>query len=236
MGNFTEFHAHKYYLALVSNVLRKRFFGILRDSSDVLDVRGTTALAFEAMIKCVYHQKLEKRVTVTELLEQANLAEMYDVKALMRLVKRTVDKITISIKMKNVVIAAYVAERMSMFSFYSKYREAEVFDRCCVFLEKTLKTRVLDFSKLPFASKYPDTVKMLHEKILEVPLTACLSCPGFVHDYCHNDHYSSFEDECGSDCRSDCSFCGNSYDDFSISYSDFPKCGKVQVSSFELEK
>ena len=58
--NFTEFHARKYYLALVSKVLSKRFFGILRESSDVLDVRGTTARAFDTMIKCVYHKEINQ--------------------------------------------------------------------------------------------------------------------------------------------------------------------------------
>merc|ERR1719334_543161 len=174
--NFTEFLAHKYYLALVSKVLCKRFFGIFKESSDFLDVRGTTAKAFDSMIKCVYHKAINQPSTRTELFDIANLAEMYDVKELMTLVKTFMNKITTNINLKNVVKIAYIAERMSLFSFYSESWEV-IINKCCDFLLLLLRIRVLDFSKLRYASKYLDTVQRLHEKMLELPLTACVKCP-----------------------------------------------------------
>ena len=49
-GGFREFKAHKYFLALVSGVFKARFFGSLRDKTDILDVKGTTAKAFIIII------------------------------------------------------------------------------------------------------------------------------------------------------------------------------------------
>ena len=89
-----------------------------------------------------------------------------------------------------------------MFSFFN-YRWEAIIIRCCDFLLRTLRTRVLDFSGLKKASEYVDTVQMLNERISTKALTVCIWCPGFVHDYCRNDHvdiYDAFyldEDELG---------------------------------------
>ena len=106
-GKVDIFHAHKYYLALVSDVLKTRFFGSLRETSDTLVVRGTTAQAFETMINFVYHKncQLDKK-SVEELFEIVNITKMYDVASLMTHVGVT---ITI-INLNNVVELAQTAE------------------------------------------------------------------------------------------------------------------------------
>ena len=70
------FHAHKMHLARISKVLRRRFFGGFEETSDVVDIRGTIAQAFETMINFVYQRECGlERKTFEELFEIANLAE-----------------------------------------------------------------------------------------------------------------------------------------------------------------
>ena len=177
-GPVTVFHAHKYYLALVSKVLRRRFFGPFREKSEVLEVRGTTARAFEALINFVYHRdcKLKSYSYNRGLIEVANLAEMYDVRGLMMEVERTLQQM--GIHLNNVVLVANTAERLSRFSSFSITEY--LITKCCKYLQKKLRTRVIDFSGLKFSRLCVDTVKMLHDRILELSLTACQLCPQFV--------------------------------------------------------
>ena len=193
-GIVTVFHAHRYYLALVSKVLRRRFFGAFREKSDVLDVRGTTARAFKTLINFVYHRECTFK-SYRKMMEVANLAEMYDVKGLMTEVEKALKQIRINLT--NVVLVANVAERLSMFSSFniSEY----LLTKCCNYLQKKLRTRVIDFSGLRFSRFYVETVKVLHDRILELPLTACQLCPQFVIDENHDCPYeeddSSYDED-----------------------------------------
>ena len=56
-GKVFYFQAHKYYLALISKVLKKRIFVSMRGNSEVLDIRGTTAQAFSTLINFLYHKE-----------------------------------------------------------------------------------------------------------------------------------------------------------------------------------
>ena len=174
----TVFHAHKYYLALVSKVLRKRFFGSLRENSEVIDVRGTTAKAFGVMISFVYHRECPTMVNFpSELVDVANLAEMYDIKGLMMKVERTADRVVMNLD--NVVLIARAAEKLSVFSSFNL--SEHLLTKCCTYLHKKLRTHVLDFSGLKFSCKYAETVKVLHDRILERStssvITALMSLP-----------------------------------------------------------
>jgi len=160
------FQAHKYYMALVSEVLRARFFGSLKENSDILVVRGTTAQAFEVLIKYVYHKNcgLENK-TVKELFEVANLAEMYDVSDLMTEVGVAIARVPVTLR--NAVELAHTAEQFSILSSASRC----LMSSCITFLVSTLSHHVLDFSGLIFSSQHQDTAERLHKKILEIPLT-----------------------------------------------------------------
>ena len=46
--------AHRLILGVVSPVFRKMFFGPMKETSEVIDVKETTAEAFEAMITYIY--------------------------------------------------------------------------------------------------------------------------------------------------------------------------------------
>ena len=90
------FHALKYYLALVSEVLKTRFFG-----------------SFEALIHHVYHKNCElEKKSVEELFEVANIAEMYDVAGLMTEVGVAIARVPVTVS--NVVDLAHTAEQFSM--------------------------------------------------------------------------------------------------------------------------
>ena len=180
----TVFHAHKYYLALVSKVFRRRFFGSLRETSEIIDVRGTTAQAFETMINFVYHRKCKiKFKSVKGIVDIANLAEMYDVKGLMVGVEKAVNRIQMNLK--NVVLVASAAKKLSIFSSFNQAEH--LLAECCVFLHEKLRTHVIDFSGLGFSRKYPETVKFLHNLVLLLPLSACQMCEEFVIDENHHD-------------------------------------------------
>ena len=119
------------------------------------------------MINCVYYKRADLgRKSLSEMFEIANLAEMYDVKVMMRLIVKTIAKVTLNLE--NVVHVAYTVQKMSVFSFFNTRWES-IFDRCCHFLLKTVLTRVLDFSGLNKASEYVETVQMLNERISEMP-------------------------------------------------------------------
>ena len=109
------------------------------------------------MINCVYYKRADLgRKSLSEMFEIANLAEMYDVKVMMRLIVKTIAKVTLNLE--NVVHVAYTVQKMSVFSFFNTRWES-IFDSCCHFLLKTVLTRVLDFSGLNKASEYVETVR-----------------------------------------------------------------------------
>ena len=169
------YHAHKYYLAPVSKVFRKRFFGSLKETKHVVDVRGTTAHAFETMIKFVYHRDcMWEQKSLDELVEVANLAEMYDIEDLMGHVETAACKVPINLG--NVVEVAHMAEKLSTFSSFNLTEY--LVDSCCNFLN------VLDFSGLKFSHQQKNTVKMLQDRVLEQS-TVCGKCYEFVYEeYC----------------------------------------------------
>ena len=154
-------------------------------------MRGTTAQAFEAFINFVYHRGCKFK-THRELFDAANLAEMYDVEGFMMEIEKTLQHI--QIKLTNVVVLANTAEKLSIFSSFTI--SEDLLTKCCFYLQNELRTRVIDFSGLKHCSRYVETVKVLHDRILELPLSACQLCPQFVIDDKHHDcPYDTSDDE-----------------------------------------
>ena len=172
-GKVDIFHAHKYYLALVSDVLKTRFFGSLRETSDTLVVRDTTAQAFETMINFVYHKncQLDKK-SVEELFEIVNIAEMYDVAGLMTHVGVAIARVQINLN--NVVELARTAEQFLNLSSVSQC--PSLFESCLDFLFETMHSHVLDYSGLIISPQNEEIVLKLYNLIKEKPLHFCPYC------------------------------------------------------------
>jgi len=172
-----EFQAHKYYLALVSKVFKARFFGPLKETKDILVVKGTTSQAFQTMINFIYHKDCDwEKKSAVEMFEVANVAEMYDIAGLMVEVKRAVQRIPVTLS--NVAELAHTAEQFSMFPTIS----SSLLRNCVKFLFTTLCTQVLDFSGLIFSPNHGSVVSKLHSHLLEKPLPWCSECGKFLSD------------------------------------------------------
>ena len=170
-GGVQEVKGHKYFLALVSDVFKTRFFGSLKETSDILDIQGTTPQAFEAMINFIYHKDCQwNKKSAEELFEIANVAEMYDIAGLMVEVKRAVRRIPVTLS--KVAELAHTAEQFSMFPNIS----TSLLRSCVNFLYRILPTNFLDFSGLIFSPHHESIVLKLHNHLIEKPLPWCSSC------------------------------------------------------------
>ena len=159
-----EFHAHKYYLALVSEVVRTKFFDPLEDRKDILEVIGVPAPAVAAMINFIYHRDCGwDTMSVEEVFEVAKVAEIYDVTGLMNQVKYVISKIKVNLA--NVVYLAHTAGQFSIFKDVSQ----TLLDSCISFLCVTLEDLVLDFSGLAFSPQHEDTLLRLFTLTMERP-------------------------------------------------------------------
>lgn len=80
-----ELRAHKYFLASVSTVFRKQFFGRLAEKKDIIDIKETTYDAFKFLLNYIYNglsDANEGGNGFEEMFEIINLAEKYDMKTL----------------------------------------------------------------------------------------------------------------------------------------------------------
>ena len=49
------FGAHRLFLAGVSPVFKAMFYGLMKETAEVIEIKGTTPEAFDTMIKYIYH-------------------------------------------------------------------------------------------------------------------------------------------------------------------------------------
>ena len=71
-----EIMAHKFILASVSPVFKKMFYGVMKESNDIIPVKQTPADAFSLLIDYFYQVEIScKEMTILELFELVNLAE-----------------------------------------------------------------------------------------------------------------------------------------------------------------
>ena len=99
---------------------------------------------------------------------------MYDVAGLMKEVEQAVGNIPVTLT--NVVDLTHSARQFSFLSDVSKC----LLSSCVYFLQKTLLSHVLDFSGLVHSPDQMDTLKNLHDRILELPLPCCPRCDVFM--------------------------------------------------------
>lgn len=50
-----KFGAHRLFLAGVSPVFKAMFYGLMKETTEVIEVKGTTPEAFDTMVKYIYH-------------------------------------------------------------------------------------------------------------------------------------------------------------------------------------
>ena len=78
------FKAHKMVLAVASPVFQAEFFGLAKETSDMILVQDTTKEAFETMIDHVYLKNVTLKASFHRLYEIVNLAEKYEMQSLMK--------------------------------------------------------------------------------------------------------------------------------------------------------
>ena len=93
-----ELRAHKYFLASVSTVFRKQFFGKLAEKKDVIDTKETTYDAFKFLLNYIYNgvsDVNEGGRGLEEIFEIINLSEKYDMKSLRDEIVKQLDEMDI---------------------------------------------------------------------------------------------------------------------------------------------
>ena len=64
LGTNNTIRAHKWPLAGVSPVFRKQFFGPMKDEREVIEVKKTSAEAFQTMVDFIYRQAGQNTFTL----------------------------------------------------------------------------------------------------------------------------------------------------------------------------
>ena len=130
--------AHKQFLAGVSPMFMKQFFGPMKEEKEVINVKNTSAEAFQTMIDFIYrHPKedafpLDQIKCAQKLCEVLELAERYQILALKTLVKEAVRDFDVT--RKNIIFTATVAKNYKVM-FDDIYESLSV--KCLKFLYST---------------------------------------------------------------------------------------------------
>ena len=126
-----EIKAHKYILAAGSSVFTRMFYGPMKETKKVIEVKETTFEAFKKMIEYVYNVDIEcKEIGLQELYDIVNLAELYDLPKLTEELKTQMENIPLS--MDNLMEVASTASEFSQFVIVSN----ALLMSCAKFLQK----------------------------------------------------------------------------------------------------
>jgi len=132
-----ELRAHKYFLASVSTVFRKQFFGKLAEKKDIIDIKETTYDAFKFLLNYIYNGSSdvnEGEGGLEDIFEIINLAEKYDMKTLSNEILEQLDEM--NIEEANVVDVSRTALEFKHFESISNL----LITKCSDFLKLILKT------------------------------------------------------------------------------------------------
>ena len=132
--------AHRYLLGGVSEVFRKLFFGPMKDDREEIEVKETTAEAFQTMIDFIYRKAGQDMFSMDNIkcpqkqFEVLELAEYYHVWDLKTPVKKALEKLDVT--GENFVLSATVASNYKVvFEDFSLILST----RCLKFLQDTAK-------------------------------------------------------------------------------------------------
>jgi len=132
-----ELKAHKYFLASVSTVFRKQFFGKLAEEKDIIDIKETTYDAFKFLLNYIYNGSSdvnEGERGLEDIFEIINLAEKYDMKTLSNEILEQLDEM--KIEEANVLDVSRTALEFKHFESISNL----LITKCSDFLKLILKT------------------------------------------------------------------------------------------------
>ena len=133
-GGCKSIGAHRLLLAGCSPVFRGQFFGPMKDTGTVFEVKNTTAEAFGTMIRYIYRSPgagtftLDATSCPQELIELHELAVRYQILGLKMMTTRALE--TFSITRENIIFTSTVA---------GKYKNTEFEDMCKKLQMKCLK-------------------------------------------------------------------------------------------------
>jgi len=109
-----EVKAHRIILASFSTVFSAMFYGPMKETRDVIDVKGTTVSAFKTMIEFFYQVDVDcTELGIHELFQIVNLAERYNVDRLKEEMKNQME--ILSIPMENLMEAVSMASKFANF-------------------------------------------------------------------------------------------------------------------------
>ena len=107
--------AHKFLLAGTSPVFLQQFFGPMKDTGEVLEVKDTTPEAFDTMLRYIYKLPGEDTFSLEEtdcpqkLFELLELAERYQIPNLAKVTSKALENL--SITRENMIFTATVATK-----------------------------------------------------------------------------------------------------------------------------
>ena len=109
-----KFGAHRLFLAGVSPVFKAMFYGLMKETAEVIEVKGTTPEAFDTMIKYIYHPPGEESFNLNHiscpqrLFELLTLSTKYQILDLSTMTSDALEKLILT--RQNVIFTASVAK------------------------------------------------------------------------------------------------------------------------------
>ena len=138
-GSSESIGAHKLLLAGSSPVFRRQFFGPMRETGEVVEVKDTRPEAFETMIRYIYRSPGATTFTLAaiscpqELIEVHELANRYQIRGLKEMTDSALD--TLVITRDNMIFTASIAQKFKNTEFEDISKKLQM--RCLKFLYDT---------------------------------------------------------------------------------------------------
>jgi len=171
-----EIKAHKYILAAGSSVFTRMFYGPMKETKNVIEVKETTFEAFNKMIEYIYHVDIEcSEISLQELYDIVNLSLLYDLPKLTEELKTQMENIPLS--MDNLMEVASTASEFSQFEIVSD----ALLMSCAKFLQKKVSDPAdrLEFALTQYASGNVEVAMELLALVKQLPpLVECSNCKG----------------------------------------------------------
>ena len=131
--------AHKLLLAGSSSVFRGQFFGSMKETGEVVEVKNTSPEAFGTMIRYIYRSPGATTFTLAaiscpqELIEVHELANRYQIRGLKEMTDSALDALVIT--RDNMIFTASIAEKYKNTEFEEISKKLQM--RCLKFLYDT---------------------------------------------------------------------------------------------------
>ena len=168
-----EVKGHKVILGAFSPVFKSMFFGPLKETRDVIPIEQTTLEAFEKLIEYIYQKDIDwSNMTVLEMYDIVNLAEMYQMPDMMNEIKTQME--VVAITDETLMDIAHTAAQFSQFSDVS----STLLHTCARFLQKTKKSpgERLEFAMNQSGGGQEATTLQLLVLARDLPALECGNC------------------------------------------------------------